>query len=361
NPGSAVYVIPISPSNGALVADQALFIAPFILDPNDQTKMYFPTLNRIWRNNDLLNTTSLFGVLTVTSDWDSLASSVTTDTISTVAVSTTPANRLYYGTVNGKVYRMDGANTGQPASVDVSTGKGFPAGAYVSSIAVDPQNADNAIVVFANYHVQSLFYTSDGGTTWAPIGGNLEQNSDGSGDGPSCRWASVVRLQSGVVYLVGTSTGLYSTSYLNGTSTTWYKEGASTIGNAIVDMMDVRQSDGMVAVASHGSGMYSGVISSPDAVSENAVNPNTFTLLGNTPNPFSSSTNIQYSLQQPGAVTLRIYDQLGKEVQTIASGEQSAGVHTVEFDPSSELPGGVYYYRLESGRSVSAKQMMLIK
>ncbi len=351
---SFIFVTPLSGSGFQ-------FIAPFLLDPNDQSRMYLASANAIYRNNDLTQIQNQFG-LNLAVDWDELMNTnVPGDTISTISLSTSPSDVMYYGTMHGKVLRIDNASSGDPVPKDVSQAKGFPAGGYVSCVAIDPQNANNAMVVFANYHVQSLYYTTDGGTTWTPEGGNLEEQSDGSGNGPSCRWASILHVQGGIVYLVGTSTGLYSSSHLNGNSTIWYKEGGSTIGNAIVDMMDVRQSDGMVAVASHGSGMYSGAITSPDAVNEGEQTPDEFTLRQNMPNPFGLSTSIQYSLQQPAPVTLNVYDQLGRMVETLVSGVQSSGEHTAEFNPAPGLPDGVYYYRLQSGSSITAKQMMLIK
>jgi hypothetical protein len=48
-------------------------------------------------------------------------------------------------------------------------------------------------------------------------------------------------------------------------------------------------------------------------------------------------------------------------VETLVSGVQSPGEHTAEFNPAPGLPDGVYYYRLQSGSSITAKQMMLIK
>ena len=75
------------------------------------------------------------------------------DYITAIAVSDTPANRVYYGTMYGKVFRLNNANTGNPTPTDIWSGSGFPDSAFVSCIAVDPSNTDNVIVVFSNYHV----------------------------------------------------------------------------------------------------------------------------------------------------------------------------------------------------------------
>jgi len=114
-------------------------------------------------------------------------------------------------------------------------------------------------VVFSNYGVVSLFYTTDGGTGWTDVAGNLEEFPDGSGNGPSCRWAVIIPGQ-GV--FVGTSTGLYSTALLDGSSTLWIQEGSTTIGNTVVDMVDVRLADGRIVAATHGRGVYSASLGS---------------------------------------------------------------------------------------------------
>ena len=79
----------------------------------------------------------------------------------------------------------------------------------------------------------------------------------GEGNGPSIRWIEIVPLQNGeTLYLVGTSTGLYSTTELNGTATQWGQEGAEEIGNVVVPMVKSRSTDGQVVIATHGNGTY---------------------------------------------------------------------------------------------------------
>ncbi len=238
-----------------------LFINPFAPDPHNTDRMYMPAGSLLWRNNDLTQIPMGEYDRPAVAGWDSLGAARVPDTISAVAVSTVPANRVYIGTSRGGVYRIDNAHTGNPASTAV-TGSVFPKNSYISCIAIDPRDADKAIVVFSNYSVQSLFYTEDGGASWTSIGGNLEQNASGSGNGPSCRWASIVPVGSSTVFLVGTSVGLFATSYLDGMATVWLQEGAASIGNAIVDMIDVRLSDGLAALATHGSGIFSGYVNS---------------------------------------------------------------------------------------------------
>lgn len=95
-------------------------------------------------------------------------------------------------------------------------------------------------------------------------------------------------------------------------------------------------------------------------VAEDVVTPDVFSLSQNYPNPFNPSTIIQYSIPMNEFVTLKVYDLLGREVQTLVNKEQSAGVYNIEFN-ASKLTSGVYFYRIEAGSFVSVKKLLLLK
>ena len=88
--------------------------------------------------------------------------------------------------------------------------------------------------------------------------------------------------------------------------------------------------------------------------------PTQVTLYQNFPNPFNPSTTIQFGLNKHSDVELRVLNALGQEVMMLEKDEFEAGTHTVEFD-ASELPSGLYYYRLTAGTSVQTRTMMLVK
>ncbi|MBC8044430.1 MAG: T9SS type A sorting domain-containing protein, partial [Rhizobacter sp.] len=85
-----------------------------------------------------------------------------------------------------------------------------------------------------------------------------------------------------------------------------------------------------------------------------------FALTQNYPNPFNPTTNITYTLQKPETVSLKVYDVLGREVETLVQSRKAAGTYTVTFN-ASKLTSGVYFYRLNAGGFVSSKKMMLVK
>lgn len=85
------------------------------------------------------------------------------------------------------------------------------------------------------------------------------------------------------------------------------------------------------------------------------------TLNQNFPNPFNPTTSISYILPFSSAVSLKVYDMLGREVRTIADGVQPAGNHSYSFD-ASNLSSGIYFYILNASNGVSkiSKTMRMI-
>ncbi len=88
--------------------------------------------------------------------------------------------------------------------------------------------------------------------------------------------------------------------------------------------------------------------------------PNEYSLDQNFPNPFNPSTKIAYSIKEEGLVTLKVYDVLGKEVATLINENKPEGNYEVDFN-ASELPSGMYIYKLQSGGFSDVKKMLLTK
>ena len=88
--------------------------------------------------------------------------------------------------------------------------------------------------------------------------------------------------------------------------------------------------------------------------------PLRFALDQNYPNPFATSTTIQYSLAQTEHVVLKVYDTLGREVATLVEGMHMMGMHEVVFDAAS-LPSGMYVYRVEAGTFSDSKTLLLVR
>ncbi|GEM_PF-959347 len=85
-----------------------------------------------------------------------------------------------------------------------------------------------------------------------------------------------------------------------------------------------------------------------------------FSLDQNYPNPFNPSTVISYRLPFNSSVTLKVYDVLGREVETLVSDHQNAGSYSVTFNVGN-LPSGIYFYRLKTGTYSETKKLVLLR
>jgi hypothetical protein len=94
--------------------------------------------------------------------------------------------------------------------------------------------------------------------------------------------------------------------------------------------------------------------------SEPIDSPHSFELKQNYPNPFNPSTTISYSIPENAEVTLEVFNAVGQKVETLVSGVQNAGSHSVSFN-ASNLSSGVYLYKLTSGDRVQVNKMLLVK
>ena len=88
--------------------------------------------------------------------------------------------------------------------------------------------------------------------------------------------------------------------------------------------------------------------------------PRDFTLYANFPDPFSSTTTVSYTLENASPVKLEVYDMLGRRVDTLVQGDQSAGTYSLTFD-ASQLASGLYLLRLETNQGQKVEKMVVTK
>ncbi len=247
SPGVGTSIKPSGSGSG-------LFVTLFKLDNDNTDYLYYASTGSLYRNTSAstattLNWTTMTGVGTAVGANFIRSLAATRGTYSAGTAS------LFIGTSNSKLFRLDDpVNVAAGTSpVDISGGS-FPAGATVSSIAVNPRNDDTVIITFSNYAVTSVWWTGNANSatpTWLNVEGNLTL--------PSFRSAVIAINNSGVAeYYVGTSVGLYKAT-INGASpgtTSWAQEGPTAIGNAVVTSLALRTSDGNLLVGTHGVGMW---------------------------------------------------------------------------------------------------------
>ncbi len=88
--------------------------------------------------------------------------------------------------------------------------------------------------------------------------------------------------------------------------------------------------------------------------------PLEFALLQNYPNPFNPLTNFELRIANRELIMLKIYDVLGREIATLLNEEKDAGEYSVQWD-ASNVPSGVYFYKLTAGKFTDVKKLLLMK
>ena len=80
----------------------------------------------------------------------------------------------------------------------------------------------------------------------------------------------------------------------------------------------------------------------------------------NYPNPFNPTTKVQFSIPGVQYVTLKIFDMLGREVETLVNEKLSPGTYSVDWNAST-CSSGVYFYTLNTGDFRETKRMVLVR
>jgi len=154
--------------------------------------------------------------------------------------------------------KISNLNTLSPTVISTSN-LPAPAGAYVSSIDINPANPNHLLVTLSNYGIVSVYESTNGGGAWTNIEGNLP-------DMP-VRWgmflpanASIDGVTGGGI-LLGTELGVWYTPQAAGSATVWTPQNVN-LPNTRIDMLKFRQSDLLLAAATHGRGVYTTTLTS---------------------------------------------------------------------------------------------------
>ena len=341
-------------------SDRCNFIAPYVMDPSNPQILVAGTYRAYRTTNGGALWSAISGDLTGSGAGATFdAGSV----ISAIAVAKSGGDTIYVGT--------SGFDTLASApKIQVTSNKGaswtdvtklpLPK-RYVTSIAIDPNDARRAYAGYSGYNANSsaaghLFRTTNRGTTWTNVTGDL----------PDIPVNAIVLDPSSQSHIaLGTDLGVFETT--NG-GTSWLQQNGGLANVSVIDL-DLR-GDGYLFAATHGRGMYKSALQFyiPDAVNElPAELPSSFVVGQNYPNPFNPTTTIPFALSAASVVRLKVYDAAGREVAILVNEKLSPGSYTSTFDASS-LASGVYFYQLTAVGEGSAaasfsetKKMLLVR
>jgi len=225
--------------------NSANFIAPFILDPNNSSRMLAGGL-RLWRSNN---------VTAGTPTWSIIANSVGSN-ISAIAVAPGNSSLIYYGTNNGQIYKTVNGTATNPTwtAVDNNGGVNPLPDRFVGRIVIDPQNSNTVYATFGGWTAGNIYKSTDGGNTWTSIQGT---GSSKIPDAP-IRGLAVHPTNSNRLY-AGTEVGVFTSA--DG-GATW---GTSNFGPAQVAVYEVNFMSGSqtLLVATHGRGIWTANVTNP--------------------------------------------------------------------------------------------------
>jgi hypothetical protein len=184
--------------------------------------------------------------------------------LTAVKVDPFAANTIWVGASGGApmVLKISNSVSASPTVVTSFTftaGIGVPTGAYLSSVDVDPANANHIVATFSNFGVNSVFESTNGGTSFTSIEGNLP-------DMP-VYWALFAPANAQLSgtsgglggILLGTDLGVWTTSAIAGASTQWIANN-SGLANVRTDMLQYRPMDNLVAAGTHGRGLFTTIL-----------------------------------------------------------------------------------------------------
>ncbi|MBA4139562.1 MAG: T9SS type A sorting domain-containing protein [Segetibacter sp.] len=236
--------------------------------------------------------------------------------------------------------KLSNANTITP-TVDKTVTLPLSVGSYISSIDVESGNSNHMLLTASNYGVVSVWESTDGGTTWASIEGNLPDMPVRWGIfAPANTQLSGTTAGNGGIILA-TELGVWTTSLSSGAGTVWIPNNTDFV-NTRVDMVKYRSTDNLLAAATHGRGLFTTIIPGVTITPVDPVNPVV------NPSGFIQyiSANRQQLFVRTGsstsvtAITINIFDLAGRLVYSNKTGYANATI------PLTNLATGIYIVRI---------------
>lgn len=288
----------------------------------------------------------------------------------------------YIGTVKGNLYRLSGisdAVTKDLATVDtvsVITKVEIDPATFnsqaITSIAIDPQDANKVVVTLGNYGNEDyVFYATDG-VTFTSVQNNLPKVP---------AYSSLIENTTGLV-MIGTEKGIYTSEDM----TNW------TADNAVanIPVMEIKQqllenhdskyvylidevgdttsiqypsisNQDIVYIATYGRGIYKCedfVQGTGESIVENTTNSTNALEMNIYPNPVVSEATINFNVETAATVSYQIFDLTGRMVQNATLGNYGQGSHSVNFNVNG-LSNGTYIVRVQAGTTSNIAKILV--
>ncbi len=265
--------------------------------------------------------------------------------LTTVKVDPNTANTIWIGASFGnlppQVLKLTSANSATPTVVSFAN-LGTTSNANVSSIDIDPANPNHIVAVLSNYGVVSVYESTNGGTSFTSIEGNLP-------DMP-VRWVSFAPTNAQLNgaaggnggLIIATELGIWTTSAINGAATQWIPNNGG-FANVRTDMVRIRPSDNLAVAATHGRGLFTTII------------PTVVTGIGTTPS--NTKDFIRYINAEAGRLNIYTGQLLtkGMSVQLVDMSGRVVLAHQFSYQNSSmdisRLATAIYTVRIRGDKN----------
>jgi sugar lactone lactonase YvrE len=170
------------------------------------------------------------------------------------------------------------------------------------------------------------------------------------------------------------SSGVFVNNFITGLGQAegvdFFPNGNILIGNGTTHSVKMYDSNGVYIEEFIPNG--SGGLINPNAVvirkssavsvtDESSTNNFDFNLNQNYPNPFNPSTKISWQSPAAGWQTLKVFDVLGREVETLIDEFRDAGFNSILYNVNSSLPSGIYFYQINAGSFTQTNKMVYLK
>ena len=144
--------------------------------------------------------------------------------------------------------------------------------------------------------------------------------------------------------------GSYSTQYYD---TLWSRTGNMTIAQFQSATLDL-------ASLWYTAWVNAGLLSQTTGVQFSTVQPRSFKLMQNFPNPFNPSTTIRFSIPQQQHVSLSVFTIYGQKIACLKDADLPAGEYSVTWN-ARDIASGVYFYEIETNIYSDTKKLILLK
>jgi hypothetical protein len=250
---------------------------------------------------------------------------------------TTTSSTLFVGLSSGRLLRANLANIGNPTFTRISDVN------FIGSISDIEfgQNEDEIFVTMYNYGVESIFYTSDGGTNWASIEGNLP-------DLPvRCILQNPLRPQE---LIIGTELGVWATPDYTVTNPVWVQS-YNGMSDVVVTDLDLKPSDNTILATTFGRGFFTSQFTAqPLSILENTLSKNDITVFPTVSNGQITIT----SARDLGDATIEVFNINGQKVFTTTS-----YISNTNSSLNLNLNTGMYFVNISVGNTSETKKILI--